>query len=33
VNKSPIGHSCTFRKLIHMEKVKVMKMFNLKLSD
>jgi hypothetical protein len=27
VNKSPIGHSCTFRKLIHMEKVKVMKMF------
>jgi hypothetical protein len=27
VNKSPIGHSCTFRKLIHMEKVKIMKMF------
>ena len=27
VNKSPIGHSCTFRKLIHMEKVKVMKIF------
>ena len=27
VNKSPIGQSCTFRKLIHMEKVKVMKMF------